>query len=124
MRRLDPTFDRSPGLAIQAPVEGLAYVATCQVNGQPDAIWVVDLAPHSPSYGHVIDAVSSPMSAMSSIISVGMRAVRPYPPLRRLHSWSDATWWWQVCVPRGSTSSTPSPILANLVFSKPWLPRS
>ncbi|MGH8064106.1 MAG: selenium-binding protein SBP56-related protein [Candidatus Entotheonellia bacterium] len=60
MRKLDPTLYLSPRLAMQAPAEGLAYVATCQVNGQPDALWVVDLAPHSPSYGQMIDAVDLP----------------------------------------------------------------
>jgi methanethiol oxidase len=47
MKRLDATFYPSPRLTMQAPAEGLAYLATRQVNDHPDALWVIDLDPHS-----------------------------------------------------------------------------
>ena len=47
----DPTFYPSAKLAMQAPAEGLAYVATVQRNGKPDALRVVDLDVNSPTYG-------------------------------------------------------------------------
>ena len=50
----DPTFYPSAKLAMQAPAEGLAYVAAVQRDGQPDAMRVVDLDPHSPTYGQFV----------------------------------------------------------------------
>ncbi|MGH7057112.1 MAG: selenium-binding protein SBP56-related protein [Acetobacteraceae bacterium] len=52
--RPDPTFYPSPGLAMQAPSETLAYVALLRPdkNG-PDALGVVDLDPGSARYGTV-----------------------------------------------------------------------
>jgi selenium-binding protein 1 len=55
----DPTFYPSPRLAMQAPAEGLAYVATIQ-KGKPDALRVVDLNPNSPTYGKIIHSVEMP----------------------------------------------------------------
>jgi len=58
----DPTFYPSPRLAMQAPPEGLAYVAAFNPNkdGRPDAMTVVDVAPGSPSYGQVVGQVEMP----------------------------------------------------------------
>ncbi|MDI3312791.1 MAG: selenium-binding protein SBP56-related protein [Mycobacterium sp.] len=51
----DPTFYRSPGAAIAAPPERLAYVAAFDPAGQAkDALAVVDCDPTSPTYGDVI----------------------------------------------------------------------
>ncbi|MEU5851873.1 selenium-binding protein SBP56-related protein [Saccharopolyspora shandongensis] len=52
---LDPTFYRSPGDAIAAPAEHLAYVVAFDRSGQqPDALTVVDTDPESASFGRVV----------------------------------------------------------------------
>jgi len=52
---VDPTFYRSPGEAIAAPPERLAYVAAYDPAGQAkDAITVLDTDPSSPDYGRVV----------------------------------------------------------------------
>lgn len=60
--RPDPTFYPSPRMAMQAPPEGLAYVALLNVakNGKHDAIGVVDLDPLSPEYGKLVGQVDFP----------------------------------------------------------------
>jgi methanethiol oxidase len=51
----DPTFYRSPGEAIAAPAERLAYVAAFDPVGRAnDAMTVVDCDPGSASYGQVV----------------------------------------------------------------------
>ena len=51
----DPTFYRSPGAAMAAPAEGLAYVAAFDPAGRErDAMAVVDCADGSPTYGQVV----------------------------------------------------------------------
>ena len=51
----DPTFYRSPGAAIAAPAESLAYVAAFDPAGeQRDAMTVVDCDPDSATYGDVV----------------------------------------------------------------------
>ena len=49
LMRPDPTFYPSPGMAMQAPPERLAYVALLNVgkNGKHDAMGVIDLEPGS-----------------------------------------------------------------------------
>lgn len=58
----DPTFYPSPRLAMQAPPERLAYIATVNPNpdGRPDALAVVDVDPRSPTYGQVVGRVELP----------------------------------------------------------------
>src|SRR4051794_41832967 len=52
---MDPTFYRSPGEAIAAPTEGLAYVVAFDRAGErPDALAVVDTDPSSAAYGTVV----------------------------------------------------------------------
>ncbi|TDD56062.1 selenium-binding protein SBP56-related protein [Saccharopolyspora elongata] len=52
---LDPTFYRSPGDAIAAPAERLAYVVAFDRSGQqPDALTVIDTDPGSASFGRVV----------------------------------------------------------------------
>ncbi|HMU62476.1 MAG TPA: selenium-binding protein SBP56-related protein [Gemmatimonadales bacterium] len=60
--RPDPTFYPSPALAIEAPPEGLAYVAMLNTNGNGsrDAIGVVDVDPASPAYGTLVSRVEFP----------------------------------------------------------------
>jgi selenium-binding protein 1 len=51
----DPTFYRSPGEAIAAPPERLAYVAAFDPAGQAkDAIAALNVDPASPDYGQVV----------------------------------------------------------------------
>ncbi|WP_237055452.1 selenium-binding family protein [Microbulbifer sediminum] len=58
----DPSFYPSAKMAMQAPPERHAYVAALNIgrNDQPDGIRVVDLDPHSPSYGEVVHALDLP----------------------------------------------------------------
>jgi selenium-binding protein 1 len=60
--KTDPTFYPSPKLAMQAPVEKLAYVATLNANGgsQPDALVVVDVDRESDKYGQIVGRVEMP----------------------------------------------------------------
>ena len=51
----DPTFYRSPGQAMAAPPERLAYVAAFDPSGRAkDAMAVVDCGPGSSTYGGVV----------------------------------------------------------------------
>jgi selenium-binding protein 1 len=58
----DPTFYPSARLAMQAPVERLAYVALLnpKPDGRPDGMAVVDVDPTSNSYGRVVGRVDMP----------------------------------------------------------------
>ena len=58
----DPTFYPSPRLAIEAPVETLAYVALLSTgeNGTKDALGVVDTDPDSPDYGTLLGRLDLP----------------------------------------------------------------
>lgn len=59
--RPDPTFYPSPRMAMQAPAEGLAYVAALNGSNQhPDEIKVVDLNPASKSYSQIVGGVAMP----------------------------------------------------------------
>src|SRR5260370_17325917 len=55
MAATDPTFYRSPGAAVAAAPEQLAYVVAFDPAGQAkDALAVVDCDPASSSYGRVV----------------------------------------------------------------------
>jgi selenium-binding protein 1 len=58
----DPTFYPSPSLAMEAPVEQLAYVTMINPvpNGRPDGLGVVDVNPASLSYGQFVGQVDFP----------------------------------------------------------------
>ncbi len=60
--RPDPSFYPSPTLAMEAPPEGLAYVAMMnpKYEGRSDALGVVDVDPASPSYGQLVGQVDLP----------------------------------------------------------------
>ena len=60
--KTDPTFYPSPKLAMQAPVEKLAYVAALNANGgnRPDALVVVDVNRESEKYGQIVGHVDMP----------------------------------------------------------------
>ena len=59
--RPDPTFYPSPRMAMKAPAETLAYVASFDPTRLvPDAISVVDVDPASPTYSRMIGTVTMP----------------------------------------------------------------
>jgi methanethiol oxidase len=60
--RPDPTFYPSPGMAMQAPAEHLAYVALLNVGetGRRDALGVIDVEPRSSGYGRLVGQVDFP----------------------------------------------------------------
>lgn len=59
--RPDSTFYPSPRMAMQAPPEGLAYVATLSTaDDRPDALSAVDVDPQSGTYGQVVGRVEMP----------------------------------------------------------------
>jgi methanethiol oxidase len=60
--KTDPTFYPSPKLAMQAPVEKLAYVAALNANGgnHPDALVVVDVDRGSDKYGQIVGREDMP----------------------------------------------------------------
>jgi methanethiol oxidase len=60
LMRPDPTFYPSARLAMKAPAERHAFVATLNANGngRPDEIAVVDVDSHSAKYGQVVGNVA------------------------------------------------------------------
>ncbi len=60
--RPDPTFYPSPRMAMSAPAETLAYVVGLNPKGddRPDALFVVDVDPASPSYGRPVGRLDMP----------------------------------------------------------------
>ena len=52
----DPTFYPSPGMAMKATPEHIAYVTLLNVgkNGKHDAMGVIDVDPHSTAYGQLV----------------------------------------------------------------------
>ena len=51
----DPTFYPSPKMAIEAPIEDVAYVAAPRDDDKPDAMCVVDLNSASDTYGEIVN---------------------------------------------------------------------
>ena len=58
----DPTFYPSPGMAMKAAPEHIAYVCLLNVgkNGKHDAMGVIDVEPQSPTYGQLVSQVDFP----------------------------------------------------------------
>ncbi|HLT20590.1 MAG TPA: selenium-binding family protein [Thermomicrobiales bacterium] len=57
----DPTFYTSPIAAMEAPPEDLAYVAAIDAHGaKPDALFVLDVKPDSPTYGQEVGRLTLP----------------------------------------------------------------
>jgi methanethiol oxidase len=57
----DPTFYPSPRMAMKAPAESLAYVASFDPNRQvPDEIAVIDVDRNSPTYSRRVGTVAMP----------------------------------------------------------------
>ena len=75
--RPDSTF-ASPRLAMQAPADKLAYVARAQSPGSSlnDAILVIDLDPHHPAAGGVLDRLSRERRAIPGMLAAPKRLAR------------------------------------------------
>src|SRR5436853_1225753 len=59
--RPDATFYPSPRMAMEAPPEGVAYVAVLNYGGKrPDALAVLDVNPQSTTYSQVVGRVDMP----------------------------------------------------------------
>ena len=58
--RPDPSFYPSPRMAMKAEPEQLAYVATLNTSGEPDALCVVDTDPVSSTYAQVVGRLDMP----------------------------------------------------------------
>jgi len=59
--RPDPTFHPSPKLAMEAPVETLAYTLMLSPDGsQPDGLAVVDVDPNSENFGKIVHQLLMP----------------------------------------------------------------
>jgi methanethiol oxidase len=56
----DTTFYPSPGAAMKAPPETLAYVAMLNPNGGPDALTTVDVGSSSKRYGQPVGRIDMP----------------------------------------------------------------
>ena len=57
----DPSFYPSPRMAMKAPAEKLAYVATFDPDRKiADALAVVDVDPGSSQFGNIVNTVSMP----------------------------------------------------------------
>jgi methanethiol oxidase len=56
----DPSFYASPGEAVDAPPETLAYVALLNTDSSPDALGVLDLEQGSDTYGQLVGRVEMP----------------------------------------------------------------
>jgi len=56
----DQTFYPSPGLAMSAPPETLAYVAMLNPHGGSDALAVLDVDPSSNAYGRQVNQIDMP----------------------------------------------------------------
>ncbi len=59
--RPDPTFHATPKLAMEAPVETLAFTLMLSPDGtQPDGLAVVDVDPTSKTYGQIVHSLFMP----------------------------------------------------------------
>ncbi len=91
----DPTFYRSPGEAIAAPPERLAYVAAYDPAGKAkDAMAVIDCDPSSSTHGSVVGWSELP-TAGNELHHFGWNACSqralPPGPRRPRRRWSAAT---------------------------------
>ena len=59
--RPDPTFHPSPKMAMEAPVETLAFTLMLSPDGtKPDGLAVVDVDPASDTYGQIVHSLFVP----------------------------------------------------------------
>ncbi len=93
LMRPDSTFYPSPGMAMKAPAEHLAYVALLNAgkDGKHDAMGVVDLDPSSSVTGSSSGKRISHAVIMSYTILAGTPAVRVFVRRQPIHTWSGAT---------------------------------
>ena len=59
MTRLDPTFQASPKLAMEARQENFAYTLLLSPDvSKPDALAVIDIKPASPTFSQIVHTVT------------------------------------------------------------------
>lgn len=59
MTRLDPTFQASPKLAMEAPQENFVYTLLLSPDfSKPDALAVIDIKPASPTFSQIVHTVT------------------------------------------------------------------
>ncbi len=74
----DPSFYPSPRMAMKAPPETVAYVASFDPKRKsPDGIAVVDVDPKSKTYATIIDTVPGLRSSRIHIIDTKPNARKP-----------------------------------------------
>jgi selenium-binding protein 1 len=118
MATTDPTFYRSPGAAVAAAPEKLAYVAAFDPAGrQKDALAVVDCDPGSPTYAGVVGWAELP-TAGNELHHFGWNACSSalchdghggHGAGDHGNRSSAATWSYQAFARPTPSSSTPSP---------------
>ena len=73
--RPDPTFYASPKLAMEGPVEKLAFTLMLSPDGsQPDGLAVVNVDPKSKKFGKIVHSLFMPNKVTSFTISAGTPA--------------------------------------------------
>jgi len=77
---------------MESPAERYAYVAALAPDGKSrsDALLVVDVDAASGSYAKIVGQLDQ-TSGTNCTISDGTPAVPPFVPMRRIHTWNDAT---------------------------------
>ena len=86
----DPTFYPSPGMAMKATPEHIAYVSLLNVgkNGKHDAMGVIDLDPIRPLMVSSSAKWIFPTTITSCITSAGTRVAPASAPKTRTRIWS------------------------------------
>ena len=116
----DQSFYPSPTMAMQAPVETLAYVAL--LNPDPtasDALAVLDVDPASAGYGAQIARVDDAgRRRRAASLSDGTRAARACARTRRTRTCSGVTSWYPACGRRVFTSSIRCPTRGSRASSR------
>lgn len=75
--RPDPSFYPTPRMAMEAPVEKLAFTLMLSPDfSQPDGLAVVNVDPQSPDYGKIVHTVFMPNKETNSTISGGTPVLR------------------------------------------------
>lgn len=111
----DPTFYPSPGLAMRAAPERIAYVALLNVgkSGKRDAMGVINVDPSSSAYGQLVGQVDFPNDD-NELHHFGWNACSACLCPQAPHAHMERRY---LIVPgigcRGFTSSTRSPIPDN-----------
>ena len=102
----DPTFYPSPGMAMQAAPERIAYVTLLNVGktGKRDAMGVINVDPRSHAMASSSARWIFPMTITNCITSAGTHAARASARRPRIRTWSAVTWLCRASRRPGFTS--------------------